>query len=159
MRGNLQPAGGVYKGMKYWGYFTLKVCAGAALFYGLWQWLVAVMPEPAPFRQYRVARFGQDLAWTTVILVFVLLACGVFYVIIWDQRYRCRSCLRRLRMPVVKGAWNQVLFGAPQTEYICPYGHGTLEVPELQITGMEHPSWKPHDDIWKELEKLKESPK
>ena len=46
---------------------------------------------------------------------------------IWDQRYRCRVCLRRLRMPVETGSWSRMLqFGRPRIEYICPYGHGTL---------------------------------
>ena len=146
-------------GMKYWGYFIAKLSMGAALFFGLWQVLVAVMPGPSYFRHYRLARFGQDLPWTTAILIFTLLACGVLYLIILDQRFRCRTCLRRLRMPVVRGAWNQILFGSPQTEYICPYGHGTLNVPELQISGLEQAAWTPHEDIWKELEKLEESPK
>ena len=42
-------------------------------------------------------------------------------------------------------------------EYICIYGHGTLKVPEVQITGSKS-DWEPHqDDIWKELESLEES--
>jgi len=37
-------------------------------------------------------------------------------------------------------------------EYICPFGHGTLTVAELQLTGRENPDWAAHDDdIWKEL--------
>jgi hypothetical protein len=44
--------------------------------------------------------------------------------------------------------------GRPHTEYICPYGHGTLKVPELQITGKEPIDWAEHQDIWRELELL-----
>jgi hypothetical protein len=76
------------------------------------------------------------------------------YWIAWDQRYRCRTCLRRLRMPMATGSWKNMMFlGQPRTEYICVYGHGTLKVPELQLTG-EPSDWQPHDDIWKELESL-----
>ena len=64
------------------------------------------------------------------------MCAGVLYLIIWDQRYRCRVCLRRLRMPIETGSWGRMLqFGRPRIEYICPYGHGTLKEDELQISG------------------------
>jgi hypothetical protein len=57
-------------------------------------------------------------------------------------------------MPVASGSWgNMVVLGRPRTELICPYGHGTLEIELLQITGKTAADWRPHDDnIWKELE-------
>ena len=77
---------------------------------------------------------------------------GVIFLIFLDQRYRCRTCGRRLCMPVTTGRYAQMLlFGPPKTEYICVYGHGTLKVPELHITGKEPSAWEPHEDIWKEL--------
>ena len=69
------------------------------------------------------------------------------------------AAANRLRMPILTGSWTHVLFGAPRTEYICPYGHGTLKVAELQITGHQYPDWEPHEDIWKELYSLEESNK
>ena len=60
---------------------------------------------------------------------------GVIWLAICDQRYRCRTCLRRLRMPILTGDWTHILLGPPRTEYICPFGHGTLKVDEVQITG------------------------
>ncbi len=54
-------------------------------------------------------------------------------------------------MPVARGSWTHILLGPPRTEYICPYGHGTLKVPELQIGGPHPPDWQAHEDIWKEL--------
>jgi hypothetical protein len=72
-----------------------------------------------------------------------------------DQKYRCRTCARKLMMPVMRGSWDSMLrLGRPHTEYICPYGHGTLKVPELQITGKEPIDWAEHQDMWKELEEL-----
>jgi hypothetical protein len=62
-------------------------------------------------------------------------------------------------MPIHRGSWNHVLLGAPRTEYICLFGHGTLTVAELQITGMQNPDWEPHQDIWTELYALDESKK
>ena len=69
--------------------------------------------------------------------LWFLLCCRHLYLIIWDQRYRCRVCLRRLRMPIETGSWSRMLqFGRPRIEYICPYGHGTLKEDELQISGL-----------------------
>jgi len=87
------------------------------------------------------------------LMAWFLLAVGVGYLIVWDQRYRCRTCLRRLRMPVETGSWGQMLqFGRPRIEYICVYGHGTLRAEELQISGREQPEWTPNSgDFWQEL--------
>ncbi len=101
----------------------------------------------------RVSRFGQDLPWTLAILLYFLLGAGLVYLAFLDQRYRCRTCLRRLRMPVETGSWqHMLLFGPPRTEYICIYGHGTLKVPEVQISGQERLDWQRHEDMWMELE-------
>jgi hypothetical protein len=153
--------------VKYWGYFCAKLAAAGAALYGVRWALIASLPVAEPYT-IRVAQRGQvrvpadpfahDLAYTFAMLLFTLLAVGVLWAILWDQRYRCRTCLRRLRMPILKGSWTHVLLGAPRTEYICPYGHGTLRVEELQITGHQEPDWEPHEDIWKELYSL-EAPK
>jgi hypothetical protein len=88
-----------------------------------------------------------------LLMLWFLAAVGVLYLIIWDQRYRCRACLRRLRMPIETGSWSSILqLGRPRIEYICPYGHGTLKEDELQISGRSNAEWTPHsDDIWAEL--------
>jgi hypothetical protein len=137
--------------MRYWGYLIAKILLAVALFSGFWIAMVSWLPAPETFNYRQPSRLGQDLAWTLAILVLFLLFCGVMYLIVWDQRYRCRTCLRRLRMPLTKGSWTNVLFGPPRTEYICLYGHGTLRVPDLQITGFVQASWEEHDDMWKEL--------
>jgi len=81
-----------------------------------------------------------------------LISCGLVYLSILDQRYRCRVCARRLRMPVTSGSWGQLLqLGRPHLEYICPYGHGTLKVAELQISGLEPAEWTENGDMWEEL--------
>jgi len=140
--------------VKYWGFFLLKVAvAGAALgllWLGIWEW----WPVSSPFLSVREAPFARDLGFTFVMMLHWLLSAGVFYLIIWDQRYRCRTCLRRLRMPVVIGSRSQSLVeGPPRIEYICTYGHGTLQVDELRLTGGEKSSWKPIRDIWEALTK------
>jgi hypothetical protein len=83
---------------------------------------------------------------------FVLCVVALFF-IVHDQLYRCRVCLRRLRMPVETGSWSRMLqFGRPRVEYICTYGHGTLRSDEVQISGLATPEWTPQSgDIWDEL--------
>ena len=142
--------------MKYWLFFVAKLALTVALFAGIWAVMEAVLPEPASIRTYKLGRFGQDLTWTTAIFVYFLAAAGAMFLIVLDQRYRCRTCLRRLRMPVNSGAWDNMLrLGMPQVEYICPFGHGTLNVKLVQFTGREGDDWREHDDnIWRELESL-----
>ena len=145
------------KQMKYWLYLAAKlVCAAVAMCTLQWE-LVRYYPAPPP----PLARFGQaqplfihDMLFTFLTLGVWLAGAGLFYAIVWDQRRRCRTCLRRLIMPVASGSWgNMVIFGRPKTQWICGYGHGTLSIEELQITGRQAPDWQPHnDDIWKELE-------
>ena len=139
--------------MRYWAYFAAKIVAAASSLYGLLALLNWVWPPEPNFFSYVPPRFGYDLSYTLAVLIWFLLANGAFYLIVWDQRYRCRVCLRRLRMPIETGSWSRMLqFGRPRIEYICPYGHGTLKEEELQISGLANPEWTPHsDDIWDEL--------
>ena len=137
--------------MRYWSYLAGKIAGSAAVMYGLLLALNAFWPHPR-FFAYRAPRFGYDLTYTLVVGLWFLLCCGALYLCILDQRYRCRVCLRRLRMPVETGSWSRMLLlGRPRIEYICPYGHGTLTEPELQISGLENPEWTPHADMWEEL--------
>jgi hypothetical protein len=141
--------------MKYWGYFAgkLAVIGGAVCLLNLA--LVHYFPPP-PVTRYQRDRslFLQDMSYTFCVLGLWLIAVGLLSLAARDQRQRCRTCLRRLIMPVATGSWGNILtIGRPQTEWICPFGHGTLRIDELQITGKESPDWKRHhDDIWKELE-------
>ena len=120
--------------------------------YGLLAALARSWPLQRVGLGYSEARFGYDLYYTLAVGLWFLLACGVLYLCVLDQRYRCRVCLRRLRMPVETGSWNRMLFlGRPRIEYICPYGHGTLVEEELQISGIENPEWTPGTDFWDDL--------
>lgn len=143
--------------MKYWSYLVAKVAVAGGFLYGLHWILTLALPTPQTFMYMRPEPFGHDLGYTFAMMIYGLVAVGVGWTIIWDQRYRCRACLRRLRMPIQTGSWNHILLGAPRTEYICLYGHGTLKVSELQITGHQEPDWEPHEDMWKELFSLEET--
>jgi hypothetical protein len=138
--------------MRYWGFFAAKVVAAAALLYGLLLLLNFVWPPEPKFFTYIPPRFGYNLPYTLAVGLWFLLCSGALYLIVRDQRYRCRVCLRRLRMPVETGSWSRMLqLGRPRIEYICPYGHGTLKEAEVQISGLENPEWKPNADLWDEL--------
>lgn len=143
--------------MKYWGLMAAKVVAVALAVRGLWLLVKSLLPPPRPLL-YIGQPFGRDLVWTLAAGACFLAGCGLLYLAWLDQRYRCRVCLRRLRMPVETGSWSSMLqFGRPRVEYICPYGHGTLEVPEVQIAGPEHAGWRAHGDIWEELTSVEEA--
>ena len=145
--------------MRYWSFLAGKLLLAAVSLYWIWRGIALLLPSPKPFL-YLNQPFGHDLAWTLAACLYFVLACGIVYVCILDQRYRCRVCLRRLRMPVETGSWGQMLlFGRPRIEYICPFGHGTLKVPEVQISGMEQSDWKAHSDMWTELDSLEETKK
>jgi hypothetical protein len=138
--------------MRYWGYLAAKLAAAAAVFYGLFALLYLYWPYERNVFTATPHRFGYDLTFTLVAGLWFLLASGTVSLIVWDQRYRCRVCLRRLRMPVETGSWSGMLqFGRPRIEYICPYGHGTLKEDEVQISGHENPQWKANADLWDEL--------
>jgi hypothetical protein len=143
--------------MKYWLYLIAKLLLAAGAVCGLQAALVLCYPEgPAPLERFGPPPplFLHDMLFTFLTLGVWLVGAALLFGILWDQRRRCRTCLHRLIMPLQKGSWgNMVTFGRPQTEWICPFGHGTLSIEELQITGRQFPDWQPHDDnIWKELE-------
>jgi hypothetical protein len=140
--------------LRYWGYFAAKLAAAAAALYGLLRVINGIwpveenLPPLAPLRDA-----GKLLPYNLLLLAWVALAAGAVAAIVWDQRRRCRICLRRLRMPVETGSWGgMLLLGRPRIEYICLYGHGALTEEEALSSALESPEWKPHSgDMWEEL--------
>jgi hypothetical protein len=127
--------------------------AGAGFGSACAMWFLNLFFEPAtPWLHWNEYQFGYNLPYTTLAGVWFLFSYGLFYLAFWDQRYRCRTCLRKLRMPIETGSWGYMLqLGRPRIEYICPYGHGTLNVEEVQISGKVQPEWTEHGDMWDEL--------
>jgi hypothetical protein len=147
--------------MRYWGFLLAKLTGAGLLVWAAWFAIAMCFPHSIHFKgnshfeAYELSPFAHDLGYTVAMMVFFSFCVGLLYLVIWDQRYRCRTCLRRLRMPLAAGSWpNMLLIGQPRTEYICIYGHGTLIVPEVQITGAGSSDWEPHEDMWKELESI-----
>ncbi|MEZ5398036.1 MAG: hypothetical protein R2729_00120 [Bryobacteraceae bacterium] len=146
--------------MRYWAYLAAKLLVAWGLVAGAWKLMNALWPQPEPFMRVQLEPFARDLGYTVAVMLVGLFAVGLVYLVILDQRYRCRTCLRRLRMPLSKGSWNElVLMGPPRTEYICPFGHGTLRVPDLRLETNEPLDWHPIDDMWKELAELQDTRK
>lgn len=142
--------------MRYWLYLAVKLIAAGFAVLLLQGAVENLFPPPHATRLGWMpgSLFLYDLPFTFAILGVWLAGAGLFYLVVWDQRRRCRTCLHRLVMPINSGSWGNMLrLGRPMTEYICPFGHGTLQIDDLQITGKHTPYWQAHDDnIWKELE-------
>lgn len=82
---------------------------------------------------------------------FLLATWGATVWCLRNQQYRCRVCCQELRMPVNSGRWSSLVIDRPRTEYICPFGHGTLYVPGTRLLDIDAVNWTSHDDIWREL--------
>jgi hypothetical protein len=152
--GNLAMPARVQQFVRYWGFLVAKFIASAMILASLvWavNWLWAGHAAAVVIKHHAV-RDEKYLAYIVCMFTVYLIGVGLFYLSILDQRYRCRVCLRRLRMPIETGSWSKMLqFGRPHIQYICIYGHGKLNIPELHLTGMDVREWTGHSDYWAEL--------
>src|SRR5215475_12103047 len=99
--------------MKYWAYLVAKLVLAGVFLYGLRLVIGYAVPRPAPVMDI-TDPFTHDLGYTISIMLFTLAMVGVLWAVIWDQKYRCRTCLRRLRMPILTGSWTHILLGRPR---------------------------------------------
>jgi hypothetical protein len=138
--------------MRFWAWFVAKLAVTALVFGAVLKQISRMFP-PDKDKLAPLNDGMRFLLCDLALMLCFLLFAGALYLIVRDQRYRCRVCLRRLRMPIATGSWSRILlFGRPQIEYICPYGHGTLREDDLHISGLSAGEWTPHsDDIWTEL--------
>ena len=132
--------------MRYWAWFVVKLAVATVAWRGMLKLVSLIFPSEKDL----LAPLGKGVTFLLrdlVLMLCFLLFAGALYLVVWDQRYRCRVCLRRLRMPVARGSWSRILlFGRPQIEYICPYGHGTLREDDLHISGLSAAEWTPNSD-------------
>ena len=131
--------------MKWWCLLAAKLALLAALHLGFILWINGFFPKAVVGLHlgYSFAVFGADL------FIFV-----IGYALWLDQKYRCRNCLSRLRMPLAKGNWSHAtLFAPPTLEWICPFGHGTMLEDEGHLSSGEPDHWMENDaDFWKAFE-------
>jgi len=81
--------------MRYWGYLAAKLGAAGLILYGIAAAVLSVLPRPAPIRGVVDDPFGHSLGYTVGIMIYTVASSMGLLMIIWDHRYRCRTCLRR----------------------------------------------------------------
>lgn len=95
---------------------------------------------------------GTDLATEPLSTWLFLLGCmGALSWSIYDQRRRCRVCLRRFELAAKIGCSGCVLLSWSGTELVCLEGHGMLHVPEMVSCWQQRETWTSLDDSVVEL--------
>lgn len=84
--------------------------------------------------------------WLFLPLAIVALSWSVL-----DQQRRCRTCLRRLELPVEIGRTGSVLLNWAGTEMVCSEGHGVLYLPDSPANLLDQDRWNKLDDSWESL--------
>lgn len=137
--------------MRFWALLALKLAAIAAVTAGVWLAIETVLPPHPGGLLSGSPRLGVDLTYTLAVFCLGLAAAALLGLCAWDQRYRCRTCARRLRMPVAEGVFSSVMLGGvPHTEYICTFGHGKLYVPDVHTT-YRPAKWTRYPTLWDDL--------
>src|SRR5947209_5031418 len=95
----------VKQSVRYWGYLLLKL----ALVSGVASVFLCEINYSWRPREFLLrinsTFFAKDLWYTSLVGLWFLGVLGLLSLVVWDQRYRCRVCLRRLRMPIERGSW------------------------------------------------------
>ena len=86
-----------------------------------------------------------------LVIYVVLLSIHVFVFVTWlaNGRRCCRVCGRTAGQPIMVGTWASVWLDAPQTEYLCPEGHGRLV--ETQAAFAAGWTWFRFDESWADV--------
>src|SRR5271166_301633 len=83
--------------------------------------------------------------------LFLPLAIAVLSWSVHDQQKRCRTCLRRLQLPVEIGCPGSVLLNWAGTEMVCSEGHGVLYLPDSAANSLDQDRWNKLDESWASL--------
>jgi hypothetical protein len=137
------------RGYRYWAILAAKLVG-----IGVFAWALWLLAYATIFRVELFARESHKLPASMAALLIALCLPGLLLVIIHlalrDQRFRCRVCGRRLRMPISHGKRSRPFSDPPGMDYICTYGHGKL-VTEMWVSGDPPDEWTEYGDIWDEL--------
>lgn len=129
------------RGWRYWGFLVAKAFAVAILLPLIW------VEAGAAIRSLLTG--GWRILAGVISVVVLVIATG--RAMIWcvaDQRRRCRTCLRRLVLPVSVGSYASV-FEPSATEMLCEQGHGALSLSDTETDVQDR--WTRLDDSWKAL--------
>jgi len=83
--------------------------------------------------------------------LFLPLAIATLSWSVGDQQRRCRTCLRRLQLPVEIGRTGSVLLNWAGTEMVCSEGHGVLYLPDSAANSLDQDRWNKLDESWESL--------
>ena len=138
--------------MKYWSWLAAKLILATLAVGAFWTVVSWTLPPPPTGLLANWPRFGSDLSYTFAVAFSVIVGFGLGWLCAVDQVYRCRTCVRRLRMPRAEGNYSRVMLGgAPFTEYICTYGHGKLFVPDVHLSSSRAMRWVGYGSLWENL--------
>ncbi|WP_031500282.1 hypothetical protein [Bryobacter aggregatus] len=131
--------------MKWWSLLGAKLAFLAAIHLLLIAWINWRIPDGV---------IGIHLGYSFAVLAADMSVFVLGYFLWLDQKYRCRNCASRLRMPVAIGNWSgATIFSPPKMEWICPFGHGTMRHHEAPLSRNEPDQWQRNEgDFWKEFE-------
>jgi hypothetical protein len=130
--------GGIRKCWRFWLFCAAKTALAAAL--------VTVAAIEVRFGITLTATGARDPLLLVLASWPLLLAFGGVLLWSWlDQRLRCRTCLRRLDLPVHMGVLGASLFDPTGVESVCPVGHGALYEPD---TGLSDAAWITLDEFF-----------
>ncbi len=134
--------------MKWWRWWILAAAKAMVVL------VIHLALMLAVARLYPDGMLGVHLQYTFAVIGVDLALFVVAYFLWLDQRYRCRTCLRKLRMPVATGSFGKAtLFSPPHMEWICPFGHGTMREPGAPLVQDADAQWVRHeDDFWKSFD-------
>ena len=124
---------------RWWGFFASKA---------LLSLMIAFVAALELTRYFSVLLTGtvQPMSDIASMWVFLLLASAALSWTIYDQRRRCRICLRRLGLSVHVGCPGYTLLDCwAATELVCAQGHGMLHMPDTDASWLEGDQWSNMD--------------
>lgn len=130
------------RGFRYWSLLAFKGLSVAVLLPLVWIELGTML---------RHLFTGMPGRGVTGLVTVVLLIIGMGRAMLWcvaDQRRRCRTCLRRMVLPVSVGSWASQ-FEPSSTEMLCEEGHGALALSDAETNVQDR--WTKLDETWRTL--------
>ena len=133
-RRNLGPSPSGHK-YRWWGFFAVKAVLLLATAF------VAAL-QLTNYVSVLLTGAVQPMSNLASMWVFLLLSIGALSWTIYDQRRRCRVCLRRLGLSVHVGCPGYTLLECwAATELVCAEGHGMLYMPDSEASWLEGDQW------------------